>query len=134
MMFGMISSGRHETIHWDCVETEKVRIERALPKLPGTWYFTILPVYCLVPLCFLGYQQVAVILLTVNKNFNTMYGIIISNFFISAQIPQLAGLPAGTRCVYLCTPMIYTHDKIIIPPLNKKSAYVKDRCNLRIAK
>ena len=36
--FGMksqsISSGRHETIHLECVETEKVRIKRALPDLP----------------------------------------------------------------------------------------------------
>ena len=36
-----ISSGRHETIHLECVETEKVRIKRALPDLPG-WYFQLL--------------------------------------------------------------------------------------------
>ena len=34
-----ISSGRHETVFWECVETEKeVRTKRALPDLPGTWY------------------------------------------------------------------------------------------------
>ena len=26
----------HETIHWECVETEKVRIKHALPTLPAS--------------------------------------------------------------------------------------------------
>ena len=31
-----ILAGRHERIHWECVESEKVRIKRALLDLPGT--------------------------------------------------------------------------------------------------
>jgi hypothetical protein len=30
-----ISSGRNDKIHWECVETEKVRIKRALLDLPA---------------------------------------------------------------------------------------------------
>ena len=41
------TSGRHEMIHWECVETEKeVRIKRALPDLsgiPGTRYQVPVP-------------------------------------------------------------------------------------------